>query len=608
MMRTRQSPARTALLIGTVLCAMLLIGMVSASSRLAYANIETSNSSIIVTTTDDELNSDGDCSLREAIQAANTGAAVDACLAGSGDDMIELPHGSYTLTLVGGSEENNSTGDLDIVGTVTISVATGAQPTIDGNQLDRVLHVHTGAVVSMSGVRLANGHAPDGSESGCGTTGDEPCQGAAGGGVLNQGTLTLRDCILSDNESGGGTDTICAVGGSGGAIDNQGTLRLERVTIRGNRTGHGGSDWGLCPGFGDGGDGGGLANSGTLEMIDSVVELNATGSGSFHGVGPEPPQGAGGDGGGILNSGLMTIQGSHVRQNETLGAASGHGGGIANSGTLTMTESSITNNLTGDGQRGLTTHGSGFRAGHGGGVYNSGVLDVHSSTINANATGDGGDGSAGGASGGDGGGVFNEGALTLHNSTISGNSTGDGGEAWFYGSAGSGGDGGGVANTGSVDLDHSTVSQNHTGQGDSHGQGGGIDGSSGPVRIKNTVVADNRSGAPSRDCHGVLDSYGYALIGTTAGCTITMNGSGDLLDLPAHLAPLADYGGPTLTHALFAQSMAIDAGSCTDIGMDSVMVDQRGEIRPQRLACDIGAYEAGVDPFTYLFLPQVVKQ
>ncbi len=46
--------------------------------NVAYA------ATIIVTTTDDELNSDGDCSLREAVQAANTNSIVDECLAGSG--------------------------------------------------------------------------------------------------------------------------------------------------------------------------------------------------------------------------------------------------------------------------------------------------------------------------------------------------------------------------------------------------------------------------------------------------------------------------------------------------------------------------------------------
>src|SRR3989304_3670300 len=46
--------------------------------------------SIVVNTTDDELNGDGDCSLREAITAANTNAAVDACIPGMGADTINF--------------------------------------------------------------------------------------------------------------------------------------------------------------------------------------------------------------------------------------------------------------------------------------------------------------------------------------------------------------------------------------------------------------------------------------------------------------------------------------------------------------------------------------
>ena len=56
---------------------------------------------IAVTTTADELNNDGECSLREAIQAANTNSVVDACVAGAGDDTITLPAGTYTLTITG---------------------------------------------------------------------------------------------------------------------------------------------------------------------------------------------------------------------------------------------------------------------------------------------------------------------------------------------------------------------------------------------------------------------------------------------------------------------------------------------------------------------------
>jgi CSLREA domain-containing protein len=72
------------------------------------------NSTIIVTTTNDELNSDGDCSLREAIRAANLDIAIDACSAGSGTDTIVVPAGTYTLTIVGSDEDNGLTGDLDV--------------------------------------------------------------------------------------------------------------------------------------------------------------------------------------------------------------------------------------------------------------------------------------------------------------------------------------------------------------------------------------------------------------------------------------------------------------------------------------------------------------
>ena len=52
---------------------------------------------IAVTTTADELNADGDCSLREAVAAANYDIAVDACPAGNGGDVIDIPAGTYTV-------------------------------------------------------------------------------------------------------------------------------------------------------------------------------------------------------------------------------------------------------------------------------------------------------------------------------------------------------------------------------------------------------------------------------------------------------------------------------------------------------------------------------
>jgi CSLREA domain-containing protein len=79
-------------------------------------------SDITVDTTDDELNSDGDCSLREAVEAANTNAAVDACVAGSSSvaDNVLLPAGTYSLTGSATDEDNNAEGDLDVLGSVNL--------------------------------------------------------------------------------------------------------------------------------------------------------------------------------------------------------------------------------------------------------------------------------------------------------------------------------------------------------------------------------------------------------------------------------------------------------------------------------------------------------
>jgi hypothetical protein len=62
------------------------------------------------------------------------------------------------------------------------------------------------------------------------------------------------------------------------------------------------------------------------------------------------------------------------------------------------------------------------------------------------------------------------------------------------------------------------------------------------------------------------------------------------------LAPLADNGGPTLTHGLGSESPAIDHGTCTDQESNTVATDQRNIARPQGVACDIGAFELAAAP------------
>src|SRR5687767_9857103 len=72
-----------------------------------------------VTAGGDAFAADGQCTLREAISAANsdnTGPNGDCVRTGDGADVIEIPARStpYTLARAGAKEDSNATGDLDV--------------------------------------------------------------------------------------------------------------------------------------------------------------------------------------------------------------------------------------------------------------------------------------------------------------------------------------------------------------------------------------------------------------------------------------------------------------------------------------------------------------
>ena len=123
-----------------------------------------------------ETSSSGECTLRAAVAEARVLP---------GNHIIELQAGAtYPLTLPGDGEERDATGDLDVVyagGSLTIN---GHGATINGNHLDRVLHVLPGANLTLNNVTIANGQAPPGS---------------SGGGIYNAGQLTLDSCTVNQN-------------------------------------------------------------------------------------------------------------------------------------------------------------------------------------------------------------------------------------------------------------------------------------------------------------------------------------------------------------------------------------------------------------------------
>jgi len=226
---------------------------------------------IAVNTTADELNSDGDCSLREAIQAANTDSTVDGCGAGSGADTIVVPAGTYTLSIAGANEDANATGDFDITTELTINGVGAATTIIDGAKLDRLFHVLSSGSVVMSGVTIRNGDpSPWLAGGGIANEGNVTISRSRivgntayfGGGVYNGGTFTMENSTISDN-------TAPVAGFGGGFVDQGGaTAAFTNVTISGN----------TASGFG-----GGIATYSSLTINSSTIVSNTayTGDGGI---------------------------------------------------------------------------------------------------------------------------------------------------------------------------------------------------------------------------------------------------------------------------------------------------------------------------------------
>ena len=152
------------------------------------------------TTADVTTSGDGSCSLREAIAAANSpGAASDCGTADSVSNTIALGAGTYTLSIAPAGADDNATGDLNVTGTAPLTIiGAGATATvIDATGLsDRVLSVAAGATVTLQGLTITGGQAPDGAAGADGTggtgyspggPGGEGSDGADGGGILNLG-------------------------------------------------------------------------------------------------------------------------------------------------------------------------------------------------------------------------------------------------------------------------------------------------------------------------------------------------------------------------------------------------------------------------------------
>jgi CSLREA domain-containing protein len=308
--------------------AALRVGLLVTLGALALAPAAGA-ATIAPNITTDEDTANGDCSLREAVTAANTDGVYGGCVAADDDaDTIVLQAGAtYELSLPGEADNANLTGDLDVrFEELTIESSGAGKATIDGGDdpanIGRVLELGPSPdfVPAVTLNRLTI------------TKGDQ----AQGGGLWasSAGSVTINESAISDND-----------GSAGAGMRVNTPMIVNDSTISGNSSagaGLGGGIW---------------VETGNLALNRSSVSGNVTG-----GMG----------GGLVVQNGAATVTNSTIANN----FAAGHGGNIWSTNTLNLRSSTIAN--------GTADSDNAAPAGDGGGIFIGGGTTTARNTVLAN--------------------------------------------------------------------------------------------------------------------------------------------------------------------------------------------------------------------------------
>lgn len=312
---------------GSVLFLVLMAAITNSTQAATFTVTKTAD------TNDGVCNSD--CSLREAVAAANAAAT---------DDVVEFDASVFatakTITLSGSQLFIEKNGSLTINGSGTDLL------TISANNASRVLR-NEGAAATINNLKITGGNGAGDGSSG------------TGGAVFNVfgGTLTFNYVVIngSSANTGGGiynvTSTLIlnnstvsansAAFGGGGIYNNGGTITLNNSTLSGNATTNnlgGGvvtSDgvvnvYSSTISRNSARGGGGIGNYGTVNLINSTVSNNTAESG-----------------GGISSSSNQTVV--NITNSTVSGnSATESGGGISMiaGSTFQITNSTITDNTS----------------------------------------------------------------------------------------------------------------------------------------------------------------------------------------------------------------------------------------------------------------------
>jgi hypothetical protein len=412
---------------------------------------------------------------------------------------------------------------LDITKSLTVQGPGPDTLALYGQQATQVFHVAAGVTAGISGLTVAGG------------------SDWQGGGIHNDGSLTLDRVTVRDNQAG---DAFLS--GSGGGIYNApgASLTITRSAFSNNVVNIESSLQG----------GGGIYNGGALSVFATTFSGNSVSSGSLGNVR---------NGSAVYNARPVSGVTPTATFDSCTFTANGHNS-ISSWGNLTLRRSTVSGDTIV-------------------GVECGGTATIDSCTVSGNG----------------GGGLEARGSLTLVNSTVAGNQ-GPGltvrrgtntsptsiaianctiADNTYYAFSDVSGAGIDVTGNGSSTLItlHNTI------------LAGNVVSSGGTPILKdlNTSTVTSILVAPPR-----YESLGWNLIQAPGSATIYGTTTGNQLGVDPLLGPLADNGGPTMTMALLPGSPAIDAGD----GTGAPANDQRGFARVVGAAIDLGAFE--VQPAT----------
>ena len=486
-------------------------------------------------------------SLRDAVTHAVTGDVID---------LSALTCSAITL----------ETGLISTVDELTLTGPGASQLAIDGNNAVRVFEHQVqnpgSGMLTVEDLTIRNGSYV---YSGPGVYGGL----APGACILSQSSVTLTSVAI-DHCSASGWSVF------GAAVDTLGALYMTDSSVTGTTAIADATDISATI-YG----GAVYTKAGyiTRSVIDGAT-VSATSVAAFSGM----------LGGGIFGFYGVVLDQSRVSNVVAHVAAAkisyAKGAGVGTPNTVIMTGSIVSGNevhgTPGIGPSGAYTYTSAIG---GGGVYVMAIprgsvpaSSITGSTISGNAAIVDGEPGAYTVGGGGALGTWAAKVLAIANSTISGNAADIRGGGIY------------TRNRGALALVNTTVTDNTSPEG--AGIADAADGSAYPFTVTSTIVAGNHvpAGSTSQDIvtvhaidgsHDLIGSANVAVPADTIG--------GD-----PRLAPLADNGGPTPTHALLPDSPAVDTGS----NPSDLATDQRGGsyVRSAGAAPDIGAFELQAAP------------